>query len=157
MFDELYLIEDKKNKRWYLRTDSTFACLSCADSLDHMKENVVKLIKKYKTDLRLEGALRDTEGGGKIMSSIEQEYQREIFRKEGHKHKDLLHELVKGALEEVKNDTPLKRSKKLFKKVNIEVSAPLNVAKQEILDTKPLKAKVIKPLAKRPLKRLQVD
>jgi hypothetical protein len=150
MFEGLYLLYYEKESIWQLRLKDSFYCLSACSNLDTMKRYIKNLVKKYRSEFKLTNALSNTQDGGRL-SEAEYERQVTLYNELGHKYKDLIHEEVVEAFNEVKMDTPVIKNTKKFKKVNLFPTTSKVIMTKEELPKEEATVKLSIPKNRTPL------
>lgn len=102
---------------WYrLHIKDTHYCIGGGPSPEPLLKTVRRLIKKYRTKSRLFNALSSKEDKGVVNEKMYKVYQEE-YELYSEDCDDMLYEVVAKAVEEVKENTPLKRSQRILSKV----------------------------------------
>lgn len=115
MKDLFYIVKVRDN--WYrLHIKDTHYCIGAGEELTPLLRTVSRLIKKYRTKSRILSALSRLEDKGQV-----NEHMREVYRQDYELLSEdcdgILTEVVAKALDEVKDDTPFKRTQKRLNKV----------------------------------------
>ena len=111
MKDLFYIV--KINDGWYrLHIKDTHYCLGSGESVKPLISTVTRLVRKYKTKAKLFSALSRLEDKGHVNDKMTEVYEEE-YELYGDACEDLIEEAVTKALERVKNNTPLMRSKRI--------------------------------------------
>lgn len=112
---DLFYIVEKDN--WFrLHIKDTHYCVSGCPTLDPLLKTVKRLIKRYKTKNKILSAFSSKEDKGRVGDKMFEVYQKEYEIYSGD-YDDILDEVVSKTMEEVKNNTPLKRSQKMLAKL----------------------------------------
>lgn len=146
MFEGFYLVHRETDDWWQLRLKDTHYVVSCATGKDRIISFIKSIIKKYKTELNLRRTLNRTMYDKGRVGEKEFERRKKEYEEVGDQYDHLLHQIIKEALEEVKNDTIVMRTKKIFKKVKMEsLDAPKEISK----NPQPLETPVVKVIKPR--------
>lgn len=150
MSSNFYILE---NKGWYaLYIRSTHFCISAGVDLDVRLEVLDSYIKKYKTMIGINHLIKGLEFTS-IISKASFDYLEGVYNDTTYHYEDIINEVVNKALEEVKNNSPFNKAKRLLsKRTSCLITTPPPVHKGLKKTSEP--PKVISPkkcLAKRPL------
>lgn len=100
---------------WYMLLDNrTFTCISCGSDLDSVLRGVCKSIKRHKGSVNK--YLKQVSESCSKSSPSTKDIYREVFEEFGDFYKDEIIEMEDLAYEELKQDKPIFKSKKLVEK-----------------------------------------
>jgi len=142
-FNGLYLISNEDRTWFKLYLKEPRVCLATGHCLDAIKGSVIKLVLKYKTELKLRQALDNMTESIQVsntqMKAIEQEYNKSPNWEEE------LYLAIKEGLHLVKKDNPVlknkakfKRSEGNFKIENPQIQSTSRVSATRVKNVKPI-------------------
>lgn len=112
--------ESDDTEEWYMLIDSkTFMCQSASADLDKVLEVAHRLIKRYKGDLNhYLGVMKKLDIG---VCSSTRELRKHIFNTYGDYYRYEMEEVEDLAFEEIKEEKPINKNRKLVSKIKTKV------------------------------------